>query len=427
MSMDQIEPVAAQKQQEHWEFVKRTGPVIIERRQNGRLYMKVFDASRRGYIKKSCRTEIIDHAMRQARAWKQALENDKAEALRPKSERLGLDEALREGIRLGGKKNHTRQKDHGENLDDSRRYFMDWARSKGLRYWDQINKRVVDKYIDFQKARGLKPKTLRNYVSVLSICAAYWFGVDNRVHRPLLISHPALDLGIPEKHFLTLPELFKAIETAKKQKNRYGWIGLVLGGLGGLRIEEMIDIRREHFDPNTGILNIVHAKTPHSPRLIPVLPFVSQALKYIFDSDDSLWLIHKRNGDQGTDGTLAKPMARAIRGAGLRIAPKDAARKTFMNWSLQPGMIQEVLDLYSGHAPKSTAAKFYREKPTPEKYREFVLDPIQKYLDGLSPDGTPRQARILDVPPGGKTDASSDKSSDSAAPAPESNRVEGSA
>ena len=361
--------------------VGKVGIVKLERRElNGRLYLKAYDFRRKRYVRKSTGTKSMEKARALALAWKRQIETDRPKAFCTKPERVTIEKALAEGIKLGGRKNYRRVEDHASNLNDYREYFLEWARSNKLHYWDEVDGRSVAEYIEFQQGRGLKPRTLRNYVSVLSIAAKYWAEAEPELYRPLIISHPALALEKPEKHHLNRSQLMVCIATAQKQGNNvFGTIGLVLGGLAGLRIREMLDIRRADYDPKNRTLRITHEKNRYSPRTIPLLPYVADCIAAAFASHSEDLLIHRLDGTHGTDGTVTKPMRRAVVGAGFTIAPKDSGRKTFMNWAKVRGVDADALDAYTGHAPKSTADRFYR-RYTVAMFRELVLEPIEAAL-----------------------------------------------
>ncbi len=166
---------------------------------------------------------------------------------------------------------------------------------------------------------------------------------------------------------------------AKDKQERNALIGFVVGGMAGLRLREIAAITRADFDAKAGTLQ-TGTKNDASIRCIPLLSGVVSFIQSCFETDPSQYLVHHR-GVNGNDNQISRGMRRVLDEAGLpTISPKDAARKTAINWMKQPGVDSDCFNRYVGHSAKTTVDRFYREYST-EQLRLFVIEPVQAYLD----------------------------------------------
>jgi integrase len=357
--------------------------------------MACWDRSKRRMIRRSAKAENLEQAKQAARNWKAELERNEHQAMQTRGEKLTTKRAIAEAIRLGGRPNKQKSDEH---LKDQKRfagYFELWLGARA-RYWDDIDVGLVNEYID--SLTQLKPKSRRNYIAPIVTAAAYWHSRDNRLYRPMRISHPDLDLGRREKRFLLLAQLRRCIELAQESNARFGLIGFVVCGMAGLRLRELACITREDFDADAGTLQIRRAKNDASPRTIPLLDGVAAFVASCFETDPSPYLVTDvQTKEQGNNLTVSRQMRRVLDGAGFsHIAPKDAGRKCFMNWTAVPGVDSCAFDAYVGHAPRRTADRFYRTY-TVEQLHALVLDPLELHLRDNTP-ATPAATEPGDTP-----------------------------
>lgn len=378
--------------------VKRIGPVTILRRElTGSYYLRVWDSKTHRPVTKSAKTANLEEAEKAARNWKAEIQAGRRAALLPNKARLTVEEALKQGCRHGGKKHAKKSEGRLKNLEDYSRYFTDWLKGTGIRYWDEVDSRLVAQYIDSLVARDVKAKSISHYLSPLTISAKYWAGMDSQQYRPLYIAHEGLVKEEPRKEHLTLDQLRMAIAMATARQLRWAVIGFTVCGMAGLRLRELAYITRADLEGD--VLTVRRAKNDASPRTIPVLPDVARFLQSCFDSDPSPYLIHKMDGSQGNNRTVSDQMKIVLNSLGhATIAPKEAGRKTFVNWATVKNVHPYAFDAYLGHAARSMADEAYR-KFTVAQFRELVVQPLTLHLEQIinKPKNPAKPAKVIDV------------------------------
>lgn len=372
--------------------VARVGKIsILLRKSSGSYYLSSWDETHRRIARRTTKLKSLADARKVAREWDKDLARGHLERLMGQHDRISINMAIGEAIQRGGK---GKGEEHTAALTRSTGYFMTWLNGRA-RHWDEINARLVSEYIEYLSGRGMKPATIAHYIRPLTTAARYWVRQDDRTHRPLHITHPALELAPPAKNHLTIEQLLDCIRLAGARNNVYAMAGFVLGGLAGLRLREIADIRRADFNGDLGMLTVTRDKTArtarvsHSARTIPMLPDVARFLAACYARGDRDRLI------DGDDQTVARAMRTVMAAADISaVVPKDAGRKSFMQWSRPvSGVDPSAFGAYVGHSPGTMADKAYVSW-TPSLLREKIIIPLQRHLDRLA-DGV--GAMIIDM------------------------------
>lgn len=378
--------------------VKRIGPVsVLKRTISGHYYIQTRDALKRKEVRKSAKTKNLEDAIKAARKWKHQLESDKERALQLDCERLTVEQALRDGVEHGGQRNRQKSDEYLRKLNSFVDYFLTWNGGK-IRHWQDMDTHVVNRYINHLVAKGIAPKSRVHYISPIQMASKYWASVDGKKFQRLYIANGALHVPDPRKVFLTFKQLNNCIAIARQHNLRYAVIGFILGGMAGLRLREIAFIQRSDFYSQSGTIRIRRAKNEYSPRSIPLLPEVAVFLDSCFTSDPSPYLVHWQNGEQGDNNTVAKEMRAVLNLAGhLQVQPKEAARKTFINWARPiPGMDRDAFESYTGHRPANETAKSYLQF-NESAYRRLVIAPIQQEWERLISQQQYPPARIVEI------------------------------
>jgi len=264
-------------------------------------------------------------------------------------------------------------------------YFHNWleVHKPYIKFWREITPSVIHDYIEYQHERGLKPKTLKHYLSPISITANYWSAENPDLYRPLKIISPHLqEKRKPAKHYLTLKQAQLLLIEADKAANRGVYHTILLGCFAGLNIMEILRLSPDNFDLATCTLTITESKNQFRERTIPLLPMVAKNLK-------DFQRVAKATGEPATLLSIVQAVKVVIQWAAKAhpdhaaafnaINPKDI-RKTFVNVCREAGISGELIGAYVGHRPTSITNQVYNDLQHVEHMRDNVIKPLEKHI-----------------------------------------------
>jgi len=300
-----------------------------------------------------------------------------------KQNRITISQAFTEAI-----KRSMAGAEHRKNLISSSGYFADWLELNHheILYWDQITPRIILDYVDAKAESGVGPKTLRHYVSVITMTAAYWARNEPENYREFKIISPHMKVkSKPEKNYLNLEQLQLLLKLCSESKNQSYYYAVLMGGFAGLNIKEVISLKRESFSGEFKTVTISEGKTAYRERSIPLLAFVTENVKGFQP------LTRSTGGPAGYD-TIGKGLRKLLNKAAilhkehaqafLSCDPKDM-RKSFANLCVTAKVSRENLGYYIGHARKHMTDRVYAEYESHEYLQSQVLDPIEAMLNTL--------------------------------------------
>lgn len=250
--------------------------------------------------------------------------------------------------------------------------------------WARVTTAMCREYVMWLAARDVGANCTRNYLTVLRLAANYAMEMCPESARPIRFCRLVPQSPFCPKRFLTAARLRACIACAEGQDDHTAKLALVLGGLAGLRLQEIARIRHESLRGDG--LWIVDSKNRYSTRLIPILPEVREYLA-AFLSFHRVWPYHNF---ETFCKAVRRVLTRMLEGTGDEtyrlVLPHDCARKTFVNLAVQAGVGESFCDCYIGHAPRSTAGLHYRDL-TPRAddlpdYRELKLDVLRREVVG---------------------------------------------
>ena len=240
--------------------------------------------------------------------------------------------------------------------------LAEWAASKGVTSWRDVDTRCLQEFLSRQKQRGLEASSLR--VAIVHLRIFFRF----LVHRDFLSEDPSDPLlsprtgsSLPET--LQVSQLVKILESIDTSKP-LGYRDLAILELfysSGLRLAEVCSIRLETLDLDDGFLRVTGKG--NKTRIVPVGGRASKALKDYLQNERPR-LVKARSSSEiflsVRGGPLSPDRVRQIvkhraRQAGLsqKIYP-HLLRHSFATHLLQNGADLRVIQELLGHADIST-------------------------------------------------------------------------
>ncbi len=254
-----------------------------------------------------------------------------------------------------------------------------------------INYLAKNGRIDGKKG-GLSPKTIRNIFNMLHSALKQALG-NNLIYR-----NPAEYVILPkneakESRFLTVEEQKSLCSTACTER---WFIGILLMLFGGLRIGELLALRRsdvtigndgityisvsksltrvtdyENEGDGKTILKLSVPKTKNSVRQIPVIPELTPIIKNFFAQqeydayysdnvmDNDPFIICNKNGGFIDPGTYRKWLKEMTDRAGLIGVTPHTLRHTYASNSLRYGIDMKNISTLLGHSSVEFSARTY--------------------------------------------------------------------
>lgn len=285
-------------------------------------------------------------------------------------------------------------------------YFCDWAAEQGITHWKQVRFSHIEAYAVFLHRNGKARKTIRNYLHPVRATAAHLHR-DYPEHYHNAAAGYSLPLGFgaadkldkkKSREALTLEEVLQFFDWLKD--HRWGHVlrpGLLLQGLLGMRVREVVYLTWQNVDTRKGTLTVEgeqghKVKNEESLRLIPLPSIVLQALsdvpresKRVLDADCL------RSCSQGRKPTApcryyADRMTEALRewrpksrlsAKELRNTLQTAALDNPQTWNVH------LVDRFVGHAPERMNERHYFANHPDRllsQYRAQIIPLLEKVI-----------------------------------------------
>ena len=255
----------------------------------------------------------------------------------------------------------------------------------------RLNKRTIQDYITSLKRRTsprtgkkLSTSTVNMCLTVLKMLFAY------AVDCGLLKSDPTANVrGFSTKSntgvkCFTIEEQIK-IENYILQLNNDEWLGIVLDLYTGLRIGELLALRWEDVDFETGVLSVNKTvftttdgkgrwyttlgtpKTSTSNREIPLSDHVLAMLEDVKSRSKSLYVVSRNNGEMMNQRLYRWRFNKMLDELGIRRLTFHALRHTFATRAIESGMDVKTLSEILGHTNASVTLNVYAHSMSAHK------------------------------------------------------------
>jgi integrase len=283
-------------------------------------------------------------------------------ALTSKAPVLTISEALNKGIENSDGKAY-----HIGRTRACARQFLQFCKEReaGLQSYSDIRPEHLRRFVAWCNERDLSPTTVRNYMNPLRLASRYVEENMPDQYNPLFFKRICPRARIPAKRFLTMDRYVACMEMCRKRADHTAIYTLFLGGLAGLRFEEIVNLKQTDFNDADMTIS-TGQKNQYSERLIPLLkPVYEYAKMYITFYGDKPF----RNLE-----TLSKAMARVTKRMYKQtgdetynlLMPRDCGRKTFWNLAADNGVQIEYLRAYAGHSAGGSVAEKHYLDLTPQ-------------------------------------------------------------
>lgn len=268
---------------------------------------------------------------------------------------LSITAALRQGVAL------SRHCDsHRKNQDKAIKQLSAWFEMSGVKYWHEVTVDHIRGYIESLEQRELSPCTIRAYTNPLRLAhraARKEISAEYLKLRDLIPPRT-----MPEKRFLSAPQVKTALKWADRHCDRAGYLCLAMGAMAGLRITEAMRIVPEDYNADDQTLTIGRddqgRKNEHSARVIPLLDGAAAVLEEYFNAPSTPR--HKKGEPYKCPTAMSQSVRRILDEAYDRtgdasfkmVKPTEAGRKSFMNACEESDVPMHYIRAYCGHAPE---------------------------------------------------------------------------
>lgn len=261
---------------------------------------------------------------------------------------------------------------------------FDIERYKKHRQSQMAVKRKTKDGVVTHKERPPSPGTINRELAVLSHLlnkAVEWGWLDR---RPALIRRLKENGG--RITYLTTDQAKALVECAKNDRNPQVYPFIVIGLETGMRMTEILSIRREYVDLDRLIIHIPHAKA--GSRDQPITRHLADFLRgYIGALSPSVpWLFPSPGARAGHTVCIRKPFRRVVKAAGLD--PDDVVRHTLRHTAIthlvQAGVDLPTVKRISGH---KTLAMVERYAHVNGPHLREAMDKLDDRYRGKTPTG----------------------------------------
>lgn len=271
---------------------------------------------------------------------------------------LTISEALDAGINTSRSRACAR---HLRNQEKASEVIKDYFSTfkPGVQHWQSITVDDIRDYVAFLESRSLTPHTIRAYTNPLRLAhraCRTSLSVDYLKIRDLIpVRKPAM------KRFLSLDQIQIALKRA-------GWFCLSMGALAGLRITEAMSVCSDTYDASNGTVAIDKGKNSESERIIPLTrSAIAVVEKHLTMPTGSSR--HKAGDPYKCESNVSHQIRRILDETADRtgddsyrmVQPREAGRKTFMNFCEELDIDSKYIRAYCGHAAErwDTLSKHY--------------------------------------------------------------------
>lgn len=285
---------------------------------------------------------------------------------------------------------------HQRNQANAAKMFLEFAsHRRPVQSWDEwLMSDHIEDYLEGLKTKGLKPNTLRGYANVFRL-------VNRTVYRKTRQPKAEVQAYLPkrkaplQKNYLVLDKLMAAITAARSAGNLRAELGFTLGGLMGLRLEEIAYVCKNDYNEAEGTLFIYDSKNDYSTRTLPVPEACKSVLRRAFAYRD---VVRRKDDPRNALYWNHEPISNAMREImrGLheetqdpafdgRVKPMNA-RKSFKNLCALLKLNWWAVESYMGHRLPGEAEAYQHLRVTAEclpEIRAAAFAVLREIPDGI--------------------------------------------
>ena len=218
---------------------------------------------------------------------------------------------------------------------------------------------AVEKFLEFSKTKGLNENAVKDYIQTLlkkqnpstvsQNLSAIEFFFSKVLNQNIKIPHPKRNKPIPV--VLTIGEIKRLIEVTQNIKHKL--IIKILYGCG-LRVSEVINLKKEDIDFNEGLIKIKLAKG-RKDRFVNIPASLKKELESYCSLNNEEVLFPSSRGGKLTTATIRKIIKSSRRKAGIKkdIHP-HSLRHSFATHLLESGTDLKIIQKLLGHSDIKT-------------------------------------------------------------------------
>lgn len=218
---------------------------------------------------------------------------------------------------------------------------------------------AVEKFLKFPKNKGLNENAVKDYIQTLlkkqnpstvsANLSAIEFFFEKVLKQKIKISHPKRNKTLPV--ILTSEEIKRLIEVTQNIKHKL--IIKILYGCG-LRVSEVINLKKEDVNFNGGLIKIRIAKG-RKDRFVKIPDSLKKELESYCNLHDEEILFPSSRGGKLTTATIRKIIKNSRRKAGIKkdIHP-HSLRHSFATHLLEQGTDLRIIQKLLGHSDIKT-------------------------------------------------------------------------
>jgi len=218
---------------------------------------------------------------------------------------------------------------------------------------------AVEKFLEFSEDRGLNENAVKDYIQIIlkkqnpstvsQNLSAIEFFFSKVLNQNIKIPHPKRNKPIPV--VLTIEEIKKLIEVTQNIKHKL--IIKILYGCG-LRVSEVINLKKEDIDFNEGLIKIKLAKG-RKDRFVNIPVSLKKELENYCSLNNEENLFPSSRGGKLTTATIRKIIKNSRRKAGIKkdIHP-HSLRHSFATHLLESGTDLRIIQKLLGHSDIKT-------------------------------------------------------------------------
>jgi len=217
----------------------------------------------------------------------------------------------------------------------------------------------VEKFLEFSKEIGLNEETVKDYIqknlkdknptSVRKDLFAIKFFFDKVIGQKLILPNPKKNQTIP--NILSMVEVRDMIENTSNVK--HGLIIKLLYGCG-LRVSEIVNIRKDDLNLNENLIKVILAKGKKD-RFVKIPSSIKEELNNYLNLEKGQYLFESNRTGKLTKDTIQKIVSNAAKKANIkkRVYP-HLLRHSFATHLLEQGTDLRIIQKLLGHSDIKT-------------------------------------------------------------------------
>lgn len=217
----------------------------------------------------------------------------------------------------------------------------------------------VENFLNFAKNKGLNENSVKEHIqkqiekkdpsTVSSEISAIKFFFENIIKQKIYLKHPKRNKKIPE--ILTKEEVKRMIEATLNIKHKL--ILKILYGCG-LRVSELVNLKKEDVNFNEGLIHIKLSKG-RKDRFVKIPESLKDELESYCKLDENKPLFPSNRGEKLTTATIQKIVKNSAKKASIKkeVYP-HLFRHSFATHLLEQGVDLRIIQKLLGHSDIKT-------------------------------------------------------------------------